>query len=397
MQRITGDLRQLQGDANTAVSCQHRFWGAEGTQGAHRGHTDTCGHEEHLYPFLFSCCFTGALPDCAVFFPLPSCRHALVAAALCIRSRSSNDSSASSGRESDAHLSPAASHGASCPGGGDKRHDRSAAAPPRPPGSGKPPRLVAPRGSSLWRRSRPSAQPPAPSLAPLPPRAPQPPPSAGRSARTPFPQRSAASPGRTRRQTRCLTFRRRAHHLLPAAAPHTAPRRPPHGRPPPPPPRSGARAVRRKATQNGRLLVEERRAARVRRVRPGSFQRVAQETGQRQGGVRLRLAAGAGLCPGPGPGVGGGRRQAVGQGAELCGQQAEPLFRRGGGGRRRWGRAGRRRAVLPGAHVGRLLLPAARDAAVRGGTRGPGAAGSRRPRLPGSRRPPPPPPPRTLT
>lgn len=41
MQRITGDLRQLQGDANTAVSCQHRFWGAEGTQGAHRGHTDT--------------------------------------------------------------------------------------------------------------------------------------------------------------------------------------------------------------------------------------------------------------------------------------------------------------------------------------------------------------------
>lgn len=236
MQRITGDLRQLQGDANTAMSCQHRFWGAEGTQGAHRGHTDTCGHEEHLYPFLFSCCFTGALPGCAVFFPLPSCRHALVAAALCIRSRSSNDSSASSGRESDAHLSPAASHGASCPGGGDKRHDRSAAAPPRPPGSGKPPRLVAPRGSSLWRRSRPSAQPPAPSLAPLPPRAPQPPPSAGRSARTPFPQRSAASPGRTRRQTRCLTFRRRAHHLLPAAAPHTAPRRPPHGRPPPPRP-----------------------------------------------------------------------------------------------------------------------------------------------------------------
>lgn len=41
MQRITGDLRQLQGDANTAMSCQHRFWGAEGTQGAHRGHTDT--------------------------------------------------------------------------------------------------------------------------------------------------------------------------------------------------------------------------------------------------------------------------------------------------------------------------------------------------------------------
>lgn len=224
MQRITGDLRQLQGDANTAMSCQHRFWGAEGTQGAHRGHTDTCGHEEHLYPFLFSCCFTGALPGCAVFFPLPSCRHALVAAALCIRSRSSNDSSASSGRESDAHLSPAASHGASCPGGGDKRHDRSAAAPPRPPGSGKPPRLVAPRGSSLWRRSRPSAQPPAPSLAPLPPRAPQPPPSAGRSARTPFPQRSFP---RSDAATDAVP------HLPPPGPSPPPRRRSPHGAPPP--------------------------------------------------------------------------------------------------------------------------------------------------------------------
>lgn len=240
MQRIRGDLRQLQGDANTAMSCQHRFWGAEGTQGAHRGHTDTCGHEEHLYPFLFSCCFTGALPGCAVFFPLPSCRHALVAAALCIRSRSSNDSSASSGRESDAHLSPAASHGAARRRFVPRRRRQAArpqrcrpSAPARQRETTPPrrtPRLLALEAlPSLRAAPRPLlSAPPAPC------------PSATALCRTlrtdaiPAAQRSAASPGRTRRQTRCLTFRRRAHHLLPAAAPHTAPRRPPHGRPPPP-------------------------------------------------------------------------------------------------------------------------------------------------------------------
>lgn len=85
------------------------------------------------------------------------------------------------------------------------------------------------------------------------------------------------------------------------------------------------------------------------------------------------MSAGAeGFGPGPErvPGCGGGRREAVGQGAELCGQQAElPPRRRDGGrrGRRRCrgtGRAG----VLSGAQVGRLLLPAA-DTGLRGGPR----------------------------
>lgn len=283
MQRITGDLRQLQGDANTAMSCQHRFWGAEGTQGAHRGHTDTCGHEEHLYPFLFSCCFTGALPGCAVFFPLPSCRHALVAAALCIRSRSSNDSSASSGRESDAHLSPAASHGASCPGGGDKRHDRSAAAPPRPPGSGKPPRLVAPRGSSLWRRSRPSAQPPAPSLAPLPPRAPQPPPSAGRSARTPFPQRSFP---RSDAATDAVPH-------LPPPGPSPPPRRgSPPGAPPPAPPPAQKRRTRSQTEGNAERAFIGGGAARRARAPCATRKLPARRPGDRPAPGRRPAAAG---------------------------------------------------------------------------------------------------------
>lgn len=69
----------------------------------------------------------------------------------------------------------------------------------------------------------------------------------------------------------------------------------------------------------GRLLV---RAGGVVRVRGGwsrPLQLVAKETGP--GGVRWAWGEGFGLGPGPNRsgGGGGGRREAVGQGTELCG------------------------------------------------------------------------------
>lgn len=92
------------------------------------------------------------------------------------------------------------------------------------------------------------------------------------------------------------------------------------------------------------------------------FRRVAKETGS-GGAVQ---AGERGLALGPARG-GGGRREAVGQGAELCGQEAEfPSRRRGDSRRGRWHRGTGRGAELPGAEVGRLLLSAA-ETGVRGG------------------------------
>lgn len=237
MQRITGDLRQLQGDANTAMSCQHRFWGAEGTQGAHRGHTDTsCWSRGTPLPlfvqlllhrgFARLCCFLpiAQLPArsrCGrALHPQPFFQRQL--SFIWTRERRTPEPGSLSRRFVPRRRRQAARPQRCRPSAPARQRETT---PPR-----RTPRLLALEAlPSLRAAPRPLlSAPPAPC------------PSATALCRTlrtdaiPAAQRSAASPGRTRRQTRCLTFRRRAHHLLPAAAPHTAPRRPPHGRPPPP-------------------------------------------------------------------------------------------------------------------------------------------------------------------